>query len=152
MSRKKKQTKGNPANRAWRDTTPLGAAIQEWSEKIVLKGDEEQATVAAAVGCWVGAGDPGRLGLNQCTNACYQIQLILGSLGVEAHIVPVAARILEKGTSRELATVGSDAPSWSDGFARWTGHAVLALPKQGRILDPRLAKHSRKWDRPNVCR
>ncbi|WP_431030896.1 hypothetical protein [Plantibacter sp. RU18] len=140
MSKKRKRSGGNPAHRAHREGTLLGKAILQWSERILSAGDDDQATLAAALIGWVGSGDPGRLGLNQCVSACYQLQMVLEAVGVESRMVPVSLTVLDKVSQRELAVVGSDTPSWSDGVSRWSGHAVLYLPRQGRVLDPTIGQ------------
>lgn len=135
MSQKKKKTGGNPANKAWKDGTPLGDTIMDWCREMIRLGRPEHATIAGAVSAWVGSGNPGRIGINQCISACYQLQVLLGALGVTTVIVPVMLRIIDPKTTRILGTAGSLSPQWSSDFRTWTGHAVLFIPAQGRILD-----------------
>lgn len=136
MSRKKKTTGGNPANRAFKDATEVGREIQQWGEQRLQSNDSQQALIGAAVVAWVGSGDPGRLGLNQCLSACFQLQMILDTMGVESYIVPVTLRLLDPATQQEVARVGDDAPTLVSGVNGWTGHAVLYLPSHERMLDP----------------
>lgn len=135
LSQKKKQTGGNPANKAWKDGTALGDAVMGWCNDLIRVGSDDHATIAGAVAAWVGSGNPGRKGINQCVSACYQLQILLGAMGVTTVILPVFLRIIDPNTAKVLGTAGSNSPVWSSDFKRWTGHAVVFIPAQGRVLD-----------------
>lgn len=141
MSKKKKATVGNPAKRAMKKGTALEEALLDWAETFVLHGDVGQAKAAAAVTAWVGASDPGRTGINQCVNACYQLHMVLDAVDVPSVIVPVTLQLLTQPRNGKLiGAAGSPAPAWSDGYRYWSGHAVLYLPTMGRILDPTIGQ------------
>lgn len=140
MTKKKKVTGGNPANRARKDGTGFEDAVMEWAKMFVLHGDNGQAKAAAAVATWVGASDPGRTGINQCVNACYQLQMVLDAVGVTSVLLPVTLKLLNPTSNKVLGSAGTTTPGWSDGYRFWSGHAVLYLPSQGRILDPTIGQ------------
>lgn len=158
MSRKKKRSRGNPANQVWRDGSTLGDAIMQWAVDAMFaaKGDPDRVAIFGAIAGWVGFGNPGKLGLGQCIQATYQLRLVLEAIGVESRMVPVTVRALDSSSGHVLAGIGSPRPEFAEGFSRWTGHVVLYLPGQGRIIDPTIGQafsnRTKPWQMPLVGR
>lgn len=146
-SRRRKKGKGwayrpsaspaRPAPSANWGASSLDRIFTTWFNDRVMTTpfDADLATVGLATMLWAAAGDPARLGLNQCLGACQFIAAALNLSGF-AGTISVVQVTVESDLGEEL--IGSDRPVFAPGI--WSGHAVLLVPEFAVMLDPTIGQ------------
>lgn len=140
MMSKKKYVKGVSGHPGAQSFTRLEQQFLRWAEGVVRTApDDDAAMLGASVVSWIGVGNPGRLGLTQCVAACYQLSQTLSAVGISSELVVVHARIKNE-QNVVVKSIGSDHPVLLPEANKWSGHCVLYIPEQGRILDPTIGQ------------